>query len=103
MSGDHDGVWADLHRIDSVPDALDEDCRGVAFATMQRVARRVDRLAEQLTDLGLVPVMPVREPVTADYLRDLDLLQAEIGSTPPALDACLRQVGGAWFAGTVRR
>jgi hypothetical protein len=99
ISGDQDGVWADLRRLGSVPDALDEDCRAVSFATMQRVARHVDRLAEQLTDLGLVPVMPVREPVTAEDLRDLDLLRAEIGSVPPALDACFRQVGGAWFAG----
>ncbi|NEA39777.1 hypothetical protein [Streptomyces sp. SID11385] len=99
ISGDHDGVWADLRRLGSVPDALDEDCRGVAFATMQRVAGHVDRLAEQLTDLGLVPVMPAREPVTAEDLRELDLLRAEIGSVPPALDACFRQVGGAWFAG----
>ncbi|EDY42924.1 hypothetical protein [Streptomyces sp. SPB074] len=98
-SGDHDGVWADLRRLGTVPDAPDEDCREVAFATMRRVAAHVDRLAERLTGLGLVPVMPVREPVTAEDLRELDALRAETGPVPPALDACLRQVGGAWFAG----
>lgn len=44
-------------------------------------------------------LMPVREPLTAEDLRDLDLLRDEIGSVPVVLDACFRQVGGAWFAG----
>jgi hypothetical protein len=66
---------------------------------MLRVAPHVDRLAEQLTELGLVANTPVRQATTAEDLRDLDLLRAEIGCIPTALDACLRHVGGAWFAG----
>lgn len=71
----------------------------MALATMRRVAPHVDRLAEQLTELGLVPALPVREPSSEKDLRDLDLLRSEIGAMPVALEACFRQIGGAWFAG----
>ncbi|MEU6509705.1 hypothetical protein [Streptomyces sp. NPDC046942] len=99
ISGDHEGVWADLRRLGAVPDALVEDCAAVAAQTMHRVAGHVARLAEQLTDLGLVSSGTLLTPPTARDRAELAVLANEIGAMPIALDACLRYVGGVWFAG----
>lgn len=99
IGGDHEGVWADLRRLGPVPDALTEDCTAVAAQTMQRVAGHVARLADQLTGLGLVPSGTLLKPPGAADRTELDALAAEIGAMPIALDACLRHVGGVWFAG----
>ncbi|MGW6915598.1 hypothetical protein ACWGB8_17530 [Kitasatospora sp. NPDC054939] len=99
IAGDHEGAWAELRRLGPVPDTLIEDCASVASHTMQRVAGHVSRLAEQLTALGLVSSGTLlTPPVDADRV-DLDVLAGEIGAMPVALDACLRYVGGVWFAG----
>jgi len=98
IGGDHEGVWADLRRLGPVPGALMEDCAAVAAQTMQRVAVHVARLAEELTGLGLMPSGTLLTPTAADRMK-LDVLTSEIGGIPVALDACLRYVGGAWFAG----
>jgi hypothetical protein len=66
---------------------------------MHRVVRHVIRLAEQLTDLDLVPSGTLLAPPTAADAAELDVLAGEIGTVPVALDACLRYVGGVWFAG----
>lgn len=99
VGGDYEGVWEDLRRLGPIPDGLFEDCTAVARETMQRVARHVSRLAEQLTDLGLVPVYRVLEPPTSEDHAELDLLAGEIGTLPIALDACLRYVGHVSFMG----
>jgi hypothetical protein len=99
LDGDHEGVWAELRKLGPVPGTLAEDCAAVAAETMRRVGRHVERLAEQLTALGLVPSRPLRTPPTEADHAELDALTEEIGALPAALDACLRHVGGVWFAG----
>jgi hypothetical protein len=99
LDGDHEGVWTELRKLGPVPEALAEDCAAVAAETMGRVRRHVERLAEQLTALGLVPGRRLLTPPTDDDLAELDTLAEEIGPLPAALDACLRHVGGVWFAG----
>ncbi|WP_255955352.1 hypothetical protein [Streptomyces odontomachi] len=99
LNGDHETVWADLRGLGPVPDALIEDCTAVAAQTMQRVAVHIARLAARLTDLGLVPSGTLRTPPTAEDQAELDVLVREIGTVPLALEACLRHVGGVWFAG----
>ncbi|MDT0466403.1 hypothetical protein [Streptomyces gibsoniae] len=99
VDGDHEGVWADLPRLGPIPDATAEDCAAVAAKTMQRASSHVVRLAEQLTDLGLVAGGELPTPPTAADHSELDALTGEIGALPAALDACLRHVGGVRFAG----
>jgi hypothetical protein len=99
LDGDHEGVWAELRKLGPVPGELAEDCAAVAEETMRRVGRHVERLAEQLTGLGLVPSRRLLTPPTDEDRAELDALTEEIGPLPAALDACLRHVGGVWFAG----
>ncbi|MGW0992806.1 hypothetical protein ACWD5V_05755 [Streptomyces sp. NPDC002523] len=99
ISGDHEGVWSDLRLLGPVPDSLLEDCADVAARTMRRVAAHVGRLAEQLADLGLGAGGLLWTPPTSTSRAELDGLAQEIGTIPVALDACLRFVGGAYFAG----
>ncbi|MEV0110787.1 hypothetical protein AB0H42_31265 [Nocardia sp. NPDC050799] len=99
VGGDYEGVWEDLRGLGSIPNGLFEDCTAVERETMQRVARHVSRLAEQLTDLGLVSDGPLLEPPTSGDHAELDLLAGEIGTLPIALDACLRYVGAVSFMG----
>ncbi|MGI5404955.1 hypothetical protein ACQEVG_36955 [Streptomyces sp. CA-135486] len=99
IGGDHEGVWADLRCLGPIPDALIEDCVVVAAQTMQLVTGHVARLAEQLTDLGLVPSGTLLTPPTDADREELSVLAGEIVAMPIALDACLRYVGGVWFAG----
>jgi len=101
LAGEHEAVWAELRAAGSISDALTADCAAVATETMRRVRRHVDRLAEQLTELGLrsQPLAPFRSPPTESDVARLDELAAAIGGLPFALDACLRHVGRVWFAG----
>jgi hypothetical protein len=99
IGGDYESVWAELRSLGSVPDGLVEDCRAVAAVTMQRVHRHVVRLAEALTDLGLVPNGALLTPVTEADRTSLVALAGEIGPLPAALEACLLYVGGVGFTG----
>ncbi|MFB7718926.1 hypothetical protein [Nocardia sp. NPDC056100] len=94
VGGDYEGVWEELRHLGPIPESQFEDCTAVARETMQRVARHVSRLAEQLTDLGLVSDSPLLEPPTAADHAELDPLAGEIGTLPIALDAYQRYVGG---------
>jgi hypothetical protein len=47
----------------------------------------------------LGPSSTLLTPPTAADAAELDVLAGEIGAVPVALDACLRYVGGVWFAG----
>jgi hypothetical protein len=102
LNGEHELVWDEIRQLGPVPDALRAEVDAVATETMRRVAAHVRRLAEALTELGLVraaDVVPLYCPPTAEELADLDVLDQEIGGLPSALRACLREVGMAHFIG----
>jgi len=99
MNGDHERVWQELRALGPIPPNLAEDCAAVAAETMRRAGRHIARLAEALTDLGLVPRGTLLTPPTPADLTDLDLLTTQIGALPAAVDACFRYVGGVDFTG----
>lgn len=100
LHGEHEGVWAELRALGPIPAALSEDCAEVAAETMRRVRRHVERLGQAYLDLGLQSRSElVPPPPTAEECARLDVLAAEIGGIPYALDACLRIVGPVWFHG----
>lgn len=103
VAGEYDAVWAELRSLGRIPDAVAEDCAAVARQTMERVRRHVVRLTEQYAQLGFTVWEPFEAicPPSQEDSATLDLLAAEIGGLPAALDACLRCVGSACLVGEV--
>lgn len=99
-AGEHTDVWRDIHALGPVPPRHENDVADVATQTMRAAARQIADIDTALAELGHVAVgLPRLEPTSDDQAADLDSVREELGPIPAAFDACLRWIGGVWFAG----